>query len=124
MTTPPLLNFALNTILRFLLITPFNIVLIIIPGLVTFILILATWSVVFFLFAASIATPILAFQTELFYLSIWSIVATISSSLFSFFSSIFLGFIIFVISKHFFLFVVDYIVWNIKYIFKYKKATL
>ena len=122
MTKSPLLQFALQSFLRFLLIAPFNVVFIAIPGLITSVLIILIWTITLILFAASFATPVVAFQTELVALSFWSFLVTFSSSLFAFFVSICLGIVIFFISKYFCLYIFDYAKWNYKFIFKSSKA--
>jgi hypothetical protein len=123
MTKSPALNIALTVFLRFLLITPFNILFMAIPGMITFSLIVLIWAVSAILFTASFATPIIAIQTELVSLSFWSVLATFSTSLFAFFASVFLGIITFLISKHFVFYIFDYIKWNYKFLFKSSKLT-
>lgn len=123
MTKSPYLNFALNSFLRFLLLAPFNFFIIAFPALITFTLILLVWAVALTLFAASFTLPFWVSQTEFISLTFWSALATFSTSIFSFFASIALGLAIFFISKHFSIYMYNYIRWNLNYIFRHPKAT-
>ena len=112
---------AFRTILRFLLIAPFNIFIIAIPGLVTFGLILLAWALVIGLLSITLATPVIAVQTELIFLSFWTTTAVFSTSLFAFFMAICLSFFVFYATKHFAIYMLDYLNWNLRFIFQKKK---
>lgn len=114
------LHFALHSFLRFLLIAPFNILIIAIPGLITFGLIFLTWTLAIALLAIGFGTPVVAFQTELIFSSIWMATAVFSTSLFSFFMSICIGIFVLYISKHFTIYILSYLYWNFRFIFKKK----
>jgi hypothetical protein len=122
MTKSSQLNLVLESLLRFLFITPFTVIFIAVPGLVTLAAIVLIWSLTLILFAATFATPIVAFQTDLVSLSFWSALAIFSTSFFAFFASFFMGVIIFFVSKYFAFYMFDYVRWNYKFIFTPSKA--
>lgn len=116
-------KFIFDSILRFLLMAPFNLLLIALPSLILLALLLTTWMIVFALFSFSFASPVIAVQTELISLSAWMLLAFASTSFFSFCAAISLSFILFYISKKFLIFMLEYIYWNWRFVLQ-KPASL
>lgn len=116
----PPFHSALRFFFRFLAITPFNIFIIAIPGLIVFGLLTLAWAAILTLFSIGIAAPVVAFQTELISLSFWMATAVFSTSLFAFFFSVVLSFLFFFITKHFSIYILSYLRWNFNFIFQIK----
>lgn len=123
MTKSPNLNFAIQSLYRLVLVLPFNLIFFLVPGLITFTVILTFWTITSALLIFTFLGPTVALQTDLLSLSTWTIVATFSTALFALFASIFIGSITFYITKSFSSYVIQYIVWNFKFIFQIQKQS-
>jgi uncharacterized membrane protein len=109
-------NQALPILVRFILMLPFNVFIIFVPGFLFLALIISLWALVFALIGGGPALIVTAFQTGLMALSFWLSTSLFSISLFALCFSVVLGFTMVFLTKHFVLFVVNYLQWNFHFI--------
>jgi uncharacterized membrane protein len=119
-STPFDIKFALNVLGRLMIIAPFNFLTLLIPGAILLALISAGWSLVIGSVSSSLAVLTIGFSAGLAGISGWLAIAIVSCSFGLFGTTIILSCLMFFITKHFILFSINYLQWNLKFILQKK----
>jgi uncharacterized membrane protein len=110
------LKFALNVLLRLIVIAPFNFLVIFVPGAVLFAFLVAGWALVLAFASVGPALFTAAVQAHLMALSFWVAASVVSLSLLSVCMTIIFVMIMGFMTKHLVLFIINYLQWNLKFI--------
>jgi len=107
---------ALRVVGRLLILAPFNILVLFIPGVIVFSLLVSAWSVAAGLGGAGIGVLSASFFIGLFTQSGWAIVACLAAGLGILGLAVLSGLVSFLISKALVLATMDYLKWNLKFV--------
>lgn len=104
---------AVKIIGRMLVVAPFNFFVLLIPGVITFSMIMSGWAVAVAIAAVAFAFLIIAFIPFGF----WANVALGSMSMGLLGFGLMVGLVMFLITKYILLAVINYLQWNLKFVF-------
>lgn len=110
------LDTALRVIGRLIVLAPFNLIVLFIPGILVFSFLFAGWSVAAAIGSASLGLMAFGLKMGLFAFSFWASLALGSASLTLLGMGIFTGLLMFAMTKYVILGLIGYLQWNLKFV--------
>lgn len=101
---------------KLIIIAPLNFFMIFIPGAIIFSLLMSGWAIAAGLVAACVAVVVLGFKFSVFAIGAWGALAFISGSFAIFFLAVFVGLVLYMISKFVIEGMIQYLRWNLKFV--------
>jgi uncharacterized membrane protein len=115
---------ALQVIGRLLVIAPFNFIVLFIPGVVIFTFLVTGWALAAAMGGAALAVIGVAVRSGILALSFWSSIAVGSTSLGVLGLGVLAGLIMFIVTKYILLGLINYLQWNLKFVFEKNRSQL
>lgn len=110
------MKLALKVVIRLLVLAPFNLIVLFIPGMIVFGLLVGGWGAAIGLGGASLGVLGFMPQAASLSLSVWAWIAGFSLSLTLLGVAVLLGMVMFMISKYLLIGLISYLQWNVKFV--------